>query len=92
LAPAGRHLFGGTLGWTRGRHHIEGAFNQRGSAGALVSREEQSATGMSGYGSYSYDLGGGRAEVSGGEAFDHHESVDENFYFSRARAGWASVG
>jgi hypothetical protein len=94
LAPAGRHLFGGTLGWTRGRHHIEGAFNQRGSAGALVSGEEQSATGMSGYGSYSYDLGGGRAEVSGGQAFDHHESIDENFSYSRrdARAGWASVG
>ena len=94
LAPAGRHLYGGTVGLTRGRHHLEGAFNQRGSAGALVSGEEQSATGMSGYGSYSYDVGRGRAEVSAGEAFDHHESVDENFLFSRrdARAGWASAG
>jgi hypothetical protein len=93
LEPAGRHLFGGTVGWTRGRHHLEGAFNQRGSAGALASGEQQTGTGASGFGTYSYEIGGGRAAVSGGEAYTHHESTDENFFNSRrdARAGWASA-
>jgi hypothetical protein len=94
IAPSGRHLYGAAAGWTKGRHHLEGGFAQRGTAGALFSGEEQSVTGVSGYARYGYDLLGGRLGVTGGSSYDHHESVDENFDFSRrdARARWASVG
>ena len=94
MAPAGRHLYGGAGGWTHNRHHLEGGFAQRGAAGALFDGEQQSVTGFSGYGSYGYDLLGGLLAVSGGSSYDHHESIDNDFLFSRrdARALWGSVG
>ena len=94
LAPAGRHLYGGSAGWTRGRNHLEGGFTQRGSAAALVTGEQQTVTGLSGWGSWDLSMAGGSLGVSGGEAYDFHESVDQDLFFSRrdARARWGAIG
>ena len=49
MADAGRHMWGGSLGVTRGMHTVGGALAQRGHAERLLSGEEQSVAGGGGH-------------------------------------------
>ncbi len=91
LAAAGRHLYGFSGAWTRGRHRLEAAFAQRGTAGALTGGEEQSAAGASGSVGYALAYGKRALALTMGRAYDHHESHDAVLEFSRrdARERWA---
>ena len=90
---AGRHQYGGAGGWERGRARLEGAFTQRGSAGALAGGEEQSVHGASGHAGLGYRWGRHDLRLRFGRSYDAHESFGGLLATSRrdAREHWAMV-
>jgi hypothetical protein len=91
LGPMGRHHVGGSGRWTRGRHRLEAALDQVGSAASLTAGVEQSGSGAGGFVRYGlglerYDL---RLELARG--YDHHESFGSTLAYSRRDAHQRSV-
>jgi hypothetical protein len=52
LGPAGRHLWGASWRWRRGRSDLEAGYTQRGSADGLVAGAGENASGENGHLSY----------------------------------------
>ena len=74
LAPAGRHHYAFSGGWTRGRQDLRASLAQAGSAAALVGGESQAATGAGGALRYQLGLRGSDLALELARGYDHHES------------------
>ena len=85
-AISGRHSWGGTAGVARGMHTLGAAVEQRGHAARLVSGEEQSVSGGSGYGSWEIRRGLHAFALRAGRGEDVHESFGGTLDVSRREA------
>ena len=86
MAIAGRHVWGGTAGVTRGMHTVGGAITQRGHAERLDAGEEQSVSGGSGFAWWEVRRGGQAYSLRAESGQSVHESFGGTLDFQRREA------
>ena len=75
LDQMGRHLWGASTGWRRGRHSITADYAQRAESARLFSEEEQASKGESGSIAWRYDAGAWGLGVTARRGHDRLEGL-----------------